>query len=291
MQSHDAMTARFEENRTHLGAVAYRILGSASEADDAVQETWLRFNRSDTSDVENLGGWLTTVLSRICLDMLRSRSSRREEAMGGHDAEPVGVSASVTDPEHEALLTDSVGEAMLVVLETLTPAERLAFVLHDTFGVPYDEIAPIVDRSPVATRQLASRARRRVQGATSARETDLDRRREVVDAFLAASRNGEFQSLVALLDPDAMVRADAAAVALGGDWRAHGATAVAKTFSGRARAARPALIDGAPGAVWAPGGKPKVAIEFSIVDGTIVGIDLLADPALLEQLTIEILEP
>jgi len=289
MSHNDQMAEEFEENRSHLRAVAYRMLGSVSEADDAVQEAWLRFSRTDPSQVENLGGWLTTVVSRVCLDMLRSRASRREEWMPDHMPEPLMRSASNADPEHEVLLADSVGKAVLVVLETLAPAERLAFVLHDMFAVTFDEIALIVERSPAATRKLASRARRRVQGADTDATIVHDRQRTVVDAFLAASRIGDLQSLVALLDPDAVVRADRVAVAMGGDWQAVGATAVAKTFSGRAQAAKPTLIDGVPGAVWAPGGTPRVVIDFTIRDGQIVSIDLIADPTHIRQIELELL--
>jgi RNA polymerase sigma factor (sigma-70 family) len=286
----DWLTERFEENRAHLRAVAYRMLGSLSEADDAVQETWLRLSRSDTSGVQNLGGWLTTVTGRVCLDMLRSRASRREQPQGDGMPDPVVSQAGGTDPEHEALLADSVGLALLVVLDTLAPAERLAFVLHDMFAVPFDEIAPIVGRSPAAAKQLASRARRRVQGGAGAVPgADLARQREVVGAFLAASRNGDFSALLALLDPDVVLRADHAAVQTGAPEEVRGASAVAGTFSGRARAAQPALIDGAAGAVWAPGGKPRVVFGFTITEGKIVGIDILADAKRLSQLDLAIL--
>src|SRR5438105_7873265 len=232
------LAARFEENRTHLGAVAYRMLGSPSDADDAVQESWLRLSRSGTSGVENLGGWLTTVVARVCLDMLRSRTSRREEPLEAYVPDPIVSREGGIDPEHEALLADSVGLALLVVLDTLNPAERLAFVLHDLFAVPFDEIAPIVGRSETAARQLASRARRRVQGAATAPDADLTRQREVVDAFLAASRGGDFDALLAVLDPDVVLRADSAAVHMGASREVRGAAAVAKQFSGRARFAQ-----------------------------------------------------
>src|ERR671916_14390 len=216
MDTHDEWLAqRFEEHRAHLRAVAYRMLGSPSEAEDAVQEAWLRLSRSDTSGVENLGGWLTTIVGRVCLDMLRSRRSRREGPLGVHLPEPIVSRADGIDPEHEALLADSVGLALLVVLETLSPAERLAFVLHDMFAVPFDEIAPIVGRSSTATRQLASRARRRVQGETAIPDADLDTQREVVDAFLAAAREGDFEALLEVLDPDVVVRDDRGAVPIG----------------------------------------------------------------------------
>jgi RNA polymerase sigma-70 factor (ECF subfamily) len=286
----DWLAKRFEENRSHLRGVAYRMLGSVSEADDAVQEAWLRLSRSDASTIENLGGWLTTAVARTCLDMLRSRRSRREEPLGPHVPEPIVSSDEGTDPEHEALLADSLGIAMLVVLETLAPAERLAFVLHDMFAVPFDEIAPIVGRSPAAARQLASRARRRVQGATAAQEADVARHREVVDAFLAASRGGDFDALLALLDPDVVLRADRAAVQAGATTDVRGAAAVARTFSGRARAARPAVVNGAPGAVWAPGGRPRVVFGFTIMGGRIVEIDILADPARLRRMDLTVLD-
>src|SRR5256885_15623317 len=244
---------RSENSGTRLRAVAYRMLGSGSEADDAVQEAWLRLSRSGADNVENLGGWLTTVVARVSLDMLRSRKSRREEPIGTQmpDAGPVELNG--IDPEREALLADSVGPALLVVLESLAPAERLAFVLHDMFAVPFDEIAPIVGRSPEATRQMASRARRRVQGTDTVPDADVTRRREVVEAFLAASRSGDFAALLALLDPDVVARADEASVRMGSSREVRGAAAVAETFSGRAKAAQPALIDGDPGLVWAVG--------------------------------------
>jgi RNA polymerase sigma factor (sigma-70 family) len=284
----DWLAKRFEENRGHLAAVAYRMLGSPSEADDAVQEAWLRLSRSDTSGVENLGGWLTTVVARVCLDMLRSRESRREEPLGAHVPEPILSREDGADPEHEALLADSVGPALLVVLETLAPAERIAFVLHDMFAVPFEEIAPIVRRSPAAARQLASRARRRVQGAATVPDADLTRQREVVDAFLAASRGGDFEALLAVLDPDVVLRADRAAVKMGASREVRGAAAVAGTFSGRARAAQPALVDGAAGLVWAQGGRPTVVFGFTITRGKIVEIDLVADPERLRQLDLAV---
>jgi RNA polymerase sigma factor (sigma-70 family) len=223
MAEYDILAEGFEEKRTKLRAVAYRMLGSISEADDAVQEAWLRLSRSDTGEIENLGGWLTTVVASVCLDMLRSRRSRREEPLGLHVPDPIVSRADGIDPEHEALLSDSVGLALLVVLETLSPTERLAFVLHDMFGVPFEEIAPIVGRSPAASRQLASRARRRVRGAAPAPDADLSRQREVVDAFLAASRDGDFDTLVAVLDPDVVLRADSGAVLAGRSREVRGA--------------------------------------------------------------------
>jgi RNA polymerase sigma factor (sigma-70 family) len=277
MDERDWLARRFEDHRGRLRAVAYRMLGSASEADDAVQEAWLRLSRSDADAVENLGGWLTTVVARVCLNMLEARRSRREEPVGGDLPDPVAHRGDDHDPEQQALAAEGVGLALLVVLDTLTPAERLAFVLHDLFAVPFEEIAPIVDRSPAAARQLASRARRRVQGAPPP-DADLARQRAVVDAFLAASRQGDFEALLALLDPDVVLRADPAAVRTGAAAEVRGAAAVAGTFSGRAQTARPALVDGAPGAVWAPGGRPRVAFGFTVADGRILAIDLLADP-------------
>jgi RNA polymerase sigma factor (sigma-70 family) len=292
MDKHDWLVEQFEANRTHLRAVAYRMLGSLSEAEDAVQESWLRLSRSDTSGVENLGGWLTTVVARVCLDMLRSRESRREEPMGVHLPDPIVSREDGIDPEHEALLADSVGLALLVVLETLAPAERIAFVLHDVFAMPFDEIAPIVGRSPTATRQLASRARRRVQGAATVPDADLTLQREVVDAFFAASRAGDFDALLAVLDPDVVVRADYGAVPAGASREVRGAQVVAEqalTFSRFARFAQPALVNGAAGIVAAPGGRPFVVMGFTVRRGKIVEIDVIADPARLRQLDLAVL--
>jgi RNA polymerase sigma factor (sigma-70 family) len=289
MDEHEWLAEQFEGYRTHLRAVAYRMLGSMSEADDAVQESWLRLSSSDPSAIENLGGWLTTVVARVCLDMLRSRNSRREEPLDVHVPEPVVSREGGIDPEDEALLADSVGLALLVVLDTLNPAERLAFVPHDLFAVPFDEIARVVGRSPTAARQLASRARRRVQGAATVKDADLTRQREVVDAFLAASRGGDFDALLAVLDPDVVLRADRAAVHAGAKREVRGAPAVAETFSGRGRGAQPALVDGAVGAVWAPGGRPRVVFSFTITRGKIVAINMLADPELFRQLRLSIL--
>ncbi len=294
MDEHEWLAERFEENRPHLRAVAYRMLGSLVEADDAVQDAWLRFSRSDTSGVENLGGWLTTIVARVCLNMLQSRRSRREEPLDEQVADPIdGI-----DPEREAMLADSVGSALLVVLDTLAPAERLAFVLHDLFAVPFDEIAPIVERSPAAARQLASRARRRVQGAAAA-PADRTRQREVVEAFLAASRNGDFDALLAVLGPDVVLRADPATVQAAAARRAEGApalvsevrgaAAVVDTFAGRVQAAQPALIDAAVGAVWAPDGRPRVVFDFTVTAGKIVAIDMLSDPELVRGLDVTIL--
>jgi RNA polymerase sigma factor (sigma-70 family) len=280
---HDALAQQFEEHRSHLHAVAYRMLGSPSEADDAVQEAWLRLSRSSPDGVQNLGGWLTTVVARVCLDMLRARTARREEPLGEAAPQPVSQ-ASGADPEQETLLADSVGLALLVVLDTLAPAERLAFVLHDMFAVPFDEIAPILGRSPAAAKQLASRARRRVQGADTTAGTDLTRQREVVGAFLAASRNGDFDALLALLDPDVTLRADQAAVQMGAAAQARGAAEVAGTFAGRARAARLVLVNGVAGAVWAHRGQPRMVFGFTITNGKITEIAIVADPEELSQL-------
>jgi RNA polymerase sigma factor (sigma-70 family) len=289
----DWLAERFEANRAQLRAVAYRMLGSVSEADDAVQEAWLRLSRSDTSSVENLGGWLTTVVARVCLDMLRSRSSRREEPLGAHVPEPIVSLDDGVDPEHEALLADSVGLALLVVLDTLAPAERLAFVLHDMFAVPFDEIAPIVGRSPDAARQLASRARRRVRGRAPAPDADLARQRELVDAFLAAARGGDFDALVAVLDPDVVLRIDRGAVPADASREVRGARAVAdqaRTFARLARFARPALVNGAAGIVVAAPGRPLAVAGFTVARGRIVEIDLLADPARLRRLDLTVLD-
>ena len=288
MDEHDWLAERFEADRTHLRAVAYRMLGSASEADDAVQEAWLRLSRSGTDGVENLGGWLTTVVARVCLDMLRSRASRREDPFGEQVPEPIASREDAIDPEHEAVLADSVGLALLVVLDTLGPAERVAFVLHDMFGVPFDEIAPILGRTPAAARQLASRARSRVQGATVP-DADRSRQRAVVDAFLAAARGGDFDALLAVLDPDVVVRADPAAVLTGASEEVRGAPAVADTCSGRARAARPALVEGTPGLVWMQHGRPQMVFDFTIANGKVVKIDLIADPERISELDLTVL--
>jgi RNA polymerase sigma-70 factor (ECF subfamily) len=285
----DWLAEQFETHRTHLRAVAYRMLGSQTEADDAVQEAWLRLSRSSAADIDNLGGWLTTVVGRVCLDMLRSRRSRREEPMD--ELVPESVGSQEAGPEHEAVMADSVGLALLVVLETLAPAERLAFVLHDLFGVSFEEIAPVLDRSPAAARQLASRARRRIQGATPSQPADPARQRQIVEAFLAASRNGDMNMLLSLLDPEVVMRADATVVRRP---RANlvpevrGAEAVAAAFAGRAHGASSALIDGLPGAVWIGGGRPLAVFAFSVRDDKIVGIDLLGDPEQISQLEIEV---
>jgi RNA polymerase sigma factor (sigma-70 family) len=296
MNEHDWLAERFEEQRGHLRAVAYRMLGSLSEADDAVQEAWLRLSRADTSNVENLGGWLTTVVGRISLDMLRSRSSRREEPLDAQVPERTASRADGGDPEQEALLADSVGLALLVVLETLAPAERLAFVLHDMFAVPFDEIAPIVGRSPDAARQLASRARRRVHGVSGREGTDLvpdvelSRQRDVVDAFLAAARGGDFEALLAVLDPDVVLRTDRAARRPGMAAEIHGAATVAEqAVRGRARAAQPVLVNGAVGVIVAPRGRLLMVLDFTIADGKIVAIDAIADPERLRPLDLAML--
>jgi RNA polymerase sigma factor (sigma-70 family) len=287
MDERDFLAQHFEEHRTRLRAVAYRMLGSLSEADDAVQETWLRLNRVDADELENLGGWLTTVVARVSLTMLRSRRSRREEPFDVRMPEPIVDRADGTDPEHEALLADSVGLALLVVLETLSPAERLAFVLHDMFAVPFEEIAPIVDRSPAAARQLASRARRRVQGEPAIPDADLDTQREVLAAFLAAARGGDFQALLEVLDPDVVLRADRAAVGMGTTHIVRGAANVARGASAFARMdvdVRPALINGAVGTVTFRDGKPFTIAGFTIRNRRIVEMDVVADPEYLSRL-------
>jgi len=272
---------QFEQHRAHLQAVAYRMLGSVSEAEDALQEAWVRLSRADANAVENMGGWLTTVVGRICLDMLRARRSRREDYVGTWLPEPIVSSDETADPENEALLADAVGLALFVVLETLSPAERLAFVLHDMFAVPFDEIAPIVDRSPAATRQLASRARRRVQGAAPAPDADLTRQREIVDAFLAASRAGDFEALLEVLDPNVVFRADAGVGSLLARGPITGAAAVARQVLARgtrlAPLARPAIVNGAAGAIVGPAGKPIAVVGFTVAHDRIVAIDLITD--------------
>jgi RNA polymerase sigma factor (sigma-70 family) len=285
------LTQQFEAHRDRLRAIAYRMLGSVSEADDAVQEAWIRVDRADAGGVENLGGWLTTIVSRVCLDMLRWRRAHPEEPMGPHVPEPIVSSTDGVDPEHEALIADSVGLALLVVLETLSPAERLVFVLHDMFGVPFDEIAPIVDRSPAAARQLASRARRRVRGEAPPPDADPERQREVVDAFLAAAREGDFDALLEVLDPDVVLRIDRGPTRAGVSLR--GAAAVveeARRYTGGVRFARPALVNGAAGVVVAPAGRPVVVAGFTVAGGKIVEIDALADRARLRELDLAILD-
>jgi len=286
MTEKNSLAEQFEANRPRLRAVAYRMLGSTAEVDDAVQEAWLRLGRTDTAAVDNLGGWLTTVIARICLDMLRSRKSRREEPIGPHVPEPIADNPS----ERETEMADSVGAALLLVLETLAPAERLAFVLHDMFAVPFEEIAPIVGRTPAAARQLASRARRRVQGTQPAPDADLSRQRGIVEAFLAASRNGDFEGLLAVLAPDVVVRADQAAQRLGSLPVIRGATAVANSFKGRAQAARPALVDGAIGVAVVLGGALRVVLRVTISGDRIAAIDATADAAEIETFDVEMLD-
>jgi RNA polymerase sigma factor (sigma-70 family) len=287
----DWLAERFAAERPQLRAVAYRMLGSLSDADDAVQEAWIRLSRSDASAIDNLGAWLTTVVGRVCLDMLRTRRSRREEPLDLRMPEPIVSSPDGPDPEQEALLADSVGLALLVVLETLTPAERLAFVLHDMFGVPFDEIAPIVGRSSTAARQLASRARRQVQGAPVP-DADLARQREVVDAFLAAVREGDFDALLAVLDPDVVSRADRSPFP-GLPTVRRGARAVASgalAFSRLAQSARPALVNGTAGLVAAPEGRPFSVLAFTVAHGKIVEIDVILDPVRLARLDLAVLD-
>lgn len=279
--SRDWLAERFEDHRPRLRAVAYRMLGSTAEADDAVQDAWLRLRRVDPAAIDNLGGWLTTVVARVCLDALRSRRARREESSGVHLPEPI-VSDGAPDPEQEALLAESVGIALLVVLETLSPAERLAFVLHDTFGLPFDEIAPIVGRSAVATRQLASRARRRVRGSRAEPDVDLAGQRAVVDAFLAASRRGDFTALLEVLDPDVVIRADAGVLGVAGvtSREVSGAAAVARTALGFRRfaaGARDVLVNGAAGLLVVVDGRPFAVLGFTVRDRRIAAIDILAD--------------
>ncbi len=306
MDDNDWLATQFENNRQHLRAVAYRMLGSVTEADDAVQETWIRCSDAGADDVENLGGWLTTIVARISLNMLKSRATRREapldEALGAaQDGLRNGLrdERRHTDPEQEALMADSVGAALLVILDTLTPAERLAFVLHDMFALSFDEIAPIVDRSPAATRQLASRARRRVQREGSGGKVPLgfeqratpapgqDRRREVVSAFLTASREGDFAALLSLLDPDIVLRSDEDAVVMGTQPELTGRQLVAQRFSGGARVLRLAYIDGEAGLVWAQAGRVRVMFRFAVADGTITGIELIANPEAITSADID----
>ena len=291
MDERDWLAERFEEHRTRLKAVAYRMLGSLSEADDALQEAWLRLNRTDAEEIDNLGAWLTTVVGRVSLNMLRSRHSRREESLGPHVPEPIVDPEDGTAPEHQALLADSVGLALLVVLEQLSPPERLAFVLHDLFAIPFKEIASILDRSPDATRQLASRARRRVRGAPEP-DADLATQRKVVDAFLAAAREGDFDALVAVLDPDVVLRADSGAVAAAVSREVRGAEAVARqalAFS-RGLLVQPALVNGAVGVVATRDGVPFAVGGFTVRGGKIVEIDILADPERLARLDLTVLE-
>ena len=293
MAENDRLAEEFEQNRGHLRGVAYRMLGSLSDADDAVQEAWLKLSRSDAGKVENLGGWLTTVVARVCLDMLRARKARREDSFDAAVVEPAAHGARPSDPEREALLADSVGLALLVVLETLDPAERLAFVLHDMFAVPFDEIAGIVGRSPEAARQLASRARRRVQGSAAVEHGELARQREVVDAFIAALRAGDFDGLIAVLDPDVVVTADEGVVAAGGAREVRGAQAWAKGAIAAARGARfarPALVNGSVGVVVAPQGRLFRVLSFTFKDGRISRLEVIGDRSRLEQLELGVLD-
>ncbi|WP_078901367.1 sigma-70 family RNA polymerase sigma factor [Actinacidiphila yeochonensis] len=289
------LAERFEVERPRLRAVAYRVLGSSDEAEDAVQEAWLRLDRADAAEVRDLTAWLTTVVGRICLNLLRSRATRREEsweAVATPEADAAAGGrppAAAGDPEQQAVLADSVGRALLVVLDTLGPAERLAFVLHDLFAVPFEAIGPIVERSPAAARQLASRARRRVADAPGSPEPDMRRQREVVEAFRAASRDGDFEALVGLLDPDALLRVDAVAAGYG-TVPARGGTAVARVFSGRAKAAVPVLASGVPAMAWAPGGRLRVLVAFTLLGGRITAVDVLSDPEQLARLDVVYLE-
>jgi RNA polymerase sigma-70 factor (ECF subfamily) len=290
MGENNGLADQFEANRAHLRAVAYRMLGSLSEADDAVQESWFRLSRSDMSGVENIGGWLTTVVSRVCLDILRSRKARREESMEAYATERAMDREAGGDPEHEALLADSVGLALQVVLDTLNPDERIAFVLHDIFAVSYAEIAPIVGRSEAAARQLASRARRRIQGAKASPGADFGVQRALVDSFLAAARTGDFDALLAVLDPDVVLRYDRATGYENASNEVRGARAVAKQVMwGRARAARPTLVNGDVGVVVAPRGQLLLVLVLAFAHGKIAGIDVVSDPAHVEQLDLAVL--
>ena len=284
------LALRFEENRSRLRSVAWRMLGSQGEAEDAVQETWLRVSRAGADDVENLAGWLTTVTARVCLNMLESRRSRREEPVGDDLPEPDWEQQDGQGPEERVLLADAIGEALLVVLDALAPAERVAFVLHDIFAVPFEEIAPVVDRTPAAARQLASRARRRIQGTPPGAPTGKVRQREVVTAFLAASQRGDFAALLELLDPGVLYRSDEAGVRMGATAAVHGPEEVARIFSGRAQGALLAVIDGAPGFVWASDGELRAVFTFTLADGKITGISMAADRDHLSRLEVTILE-
>jgi RNA polymerase sigma-70 factor (ECF subfamily) len=283
MENQNFLAEQFEAHRSHLQRVAHRMLGSLGEADDAVQEAWLRLSRSDTAGIDNLGGWLTTVVARVCLDVLRSRKARGEEPLDG-EPEPAAGHAVTVDPEREAELADNVGLALLVVLEALAPAERVAFVLHDMFDLPFEEIAPIVGRSPTSARQLASRARRRVHGKAKTSDAAVARQRPVVDAFLAAARSGDMAGLLAVLDPDVVLRADRAAMRLGDVAELHGAEAVAANFKGKAQAARPALVDGALGVVVAPQGRLLLVLNLTFDGDRISAIEVVADPDRLKAL-------
>ncbi|CAG7638136.1 ECF RNA polymerase sigma factor SigJ [Paenibacillus solanacearum] len=285
MNDQDWLVEQFEAHRNHLQRVAYRMLGSVSEADDAVQESWIRLSRTHSSEVENMGGWLTTIVSRVCLDMLRTRKSRREELTLERMPEPAHSRQDESDPEYEALLADSVGLAMLMVLGNLNPSERIAFVLHDIFALSFSEIAPIIGRNDAAARQLASRARRRVQGAKATADSEaFNRQKELVEAFLAASRTGDFEKLLAVLDPDIVLRQDPAFPPVAAWPIVQGAEAVAKGFAGRAQGARPVLVNGSVGVVVAPRGQMLFVLELKIVGGKIAEIEMIADPVRIRQL-------
>lgn len=295
MHEQDWLAGRFEENRSRLRAVAYRMLGSLSEADDAVQEAWLRLSRSEADGVDNLPGWLTTVVSHICLDILRTRSSRREEVLPGSESGTGDTAGHSIDPEQEAVMADAVGVAVLVLLDRLAPAERLAFVLHDMFGLSFDEIGPIVGRSAIATRQLASRARRRVQGGEYGTNADLKRQRALTDEFLTALRSGDIERLVSVLDPDVVVRLDAATTGSGAPREIHGAQhwakgAVAFSRSVGSHDVEPALIDGTVGLVWAPHGKLRRVVRFRFAQDRIAEVEIIADPERLRDLDLALLE-
>jgi RNA polymerase sigma-70 factor (ECF subfamily) len=289
MPEDDSVTAQFEASRPRLQALAYRILGSRTDAEDAVQETWLRLARTDPTRIDNLGGWLTTVIARVCLDRLRARQARPEDAAGAIPVELMGAADS-DDPSAEALTAESVGAALIMVLDLLAPAERVAFVLHDVFAVPFDEIAPVVDRSPQAARQLASRARRRLQGNAAMGDVDLVRQRQVVDAFLRAARGGDFDALLSLLDPEVVLRPDPAALRMGSLQETHGAAAVASSLAGGARSAQLAIIDGLTGFAWTPGGRLRGVVQFTITNGKIVALDVTGDVERLRQLDIVLLD-
>jgi RNA polymerase sigma-70 factor (ECF subfamily) len=285
------LASRFEQNRRRLRAIAFRMLGASGEAEEAVQEAWLRLARSDAEEIEDLPSWLTTVVARICLDMLRARKARREEPLGPHVPDPIVSPVEGGDPEHEALVADSVGLAMLGVLETLSPEERVAFVLHDMFSVPFEQVADLLDRSPPAARKAASRARKRVEAEPTAPDVDLDRQRQVVDAFFAASREGDFDALVEVLHPEVVLRSDGGTARPSANHVIRGATEVAaraQTFAHLAPFARQVLVNGVPGVVVAPQGKPFSVLAFTVAGGKIVAIDALADPERLERLELGI---
>lgn len=290
MSNQDWLTSQFEASRPRLRSLAHRMLGSHAEADDAVQETWIRLDRSDSGAVDNLNGWLTTVIARICLDRLRSRRARREDLDDFEGDAPTAATVVEHDPEHEALVADSVGAALQVVLDLLTPAERVAFVLHDVFGVPFEHVADVVGRSPDAARQLASRARRRVQGSGATPAVDLVRQRELVTAFLAAARDGEFDALLALLDPNVVLRPDAAALRMGSLQEMRGATEIASALSGGAQGAQIAVVDGLAALVWAPGGQVRGVIAFTIDHDRIAAIDVTGDPERIAQLDVVLVD-